>query len=450
MAMLIKFGNYNKYYKYIIFSCIFNYLCYYVSFGDLSKFLFSLGIFDNKNIEVIDDLYSHPFLLDIFNYIFIIIISIILHKINEKKALAHKQNNAKKIEENDYRISLIHYGIKNINRSISCLNLYFILCYWIIIDHITSIIQSLMIFDYWMFELLFISLISSKILKISLYNHQKLGIIINSLSCLIMRMIILIAYIFYYDDKFNDILFFIKHKWSIPLSIIIYLFLVSSTSYIYTKLKFYMDLKFISLTKLLIIYGSLGFAFTSIACVIETNFKCVGSEKQFFCQIRELNVDGKYDYYIENSRIFFKTFSNLEKKDFIIEVFICFFEIIIYYCSLYFDMLVINYLTPMHFMFSSLIYVFIYELKNLINNIIDKKRVFLQTLNISSYIFSLIGFMIYLEIIELNFCKLNHNLRKYIKERSAKDMNVNIIRDSINSDDDDDNSEINIELPLNK
>jgi len=305
-----------------------------------------------------------------------------------------------------------------------------------------------MIFDYWMFELLFISLISSKILKISLYNHQKLGIIINSLSCLIMRTIMLIILIIYYDDKYNNILYFIKHKWFIPIAIIIYLLLVSSTSYIYTKLKFYMDLKFISVSKLLILYGSLGFAFTSIACVIETYFKCVGNERHFFCPIRELNDDGQYDYYIENARIFFEHFSNLERKDSIIEIFIFFFGIIIYYCSLYFDMLVINYLTSIHFMFSSLIYVFVYELKDLINIMIEKKKIFLKVLNISAYIFSLIGFMIYLEIIELNFCKLNHNLIKYIKDRSSKDINVNIIKDSIITDDDD-NSEKNIELPNN-
>ena len=58
-------------------------------FGDLSKFLFSLGIFDSKNIEVFDDLYSHPFFKDIFNFIFIIIISSILYKIKMKRKLLY-------------------------------------------------------------------------------------------------------------------------------------------------------------------------------------------------------------------------------------------------------------------------------------------------------------------------------------------------------------------------
>ena len=113
-----------------------------------------------------------------------------------------------------------------------------------------------------------------------------------------------------------------------------------------------MDLKFISLTKLLILYGSIGFVFTLIACIIETNSKCVGSERDFFCQIRVYQNETTYDSYIENIKVFFYVFSILNKKDFIIEIFLFFLGMIFYYCSLYFDMLVINYLTPMHSIFS--------------------------------------------------------------------------------------------------
>ena len=51
--------------------------------------------------------------------------------------------------------------------------------------------------------------------------------------------------------------------------------------------------------------------------------------------------------------------------------------------------------------------------------------------NLSPFIFSFIGFMIYLEIIELNFCKLNYNLRKYINERSIKDTYEDSATESI-------------------
>jgi len=74
--------------------------------------------------------------------------------------------------------------------------------------------------------------------------------------------------------------------------------------------------------------------------------------------------------------------------------------------------------------------------------------------NLSPFICSVIGFMIYLEIIELNFCKLNYNLRKYINERSIKDTYENDTTESIISE-----SEIGertlsindyVEMPINK
>ena len=129
---------------------------------------------------------------------------------------------------------------------------------------------------------------------IFLYNHQKIGIIINSLSCLIFGVIHFI--ILENENNDNPHNFNIKYKWFIPISIFIYLFIINSTSYIYIKLKFYMDLDFISSIKILILYGILGFIISSIACIIETSFKCIGSEKQFFCQIStNLKKEDNYD-----------------------------------------------------------------------------------------------------------------------------------------------------------
>ena len=159
-----------------------------------------------------------------------------------------------------------------------------------------------MIFEYWMFELLFVSLIYSKLYKIKIYSHQKIGIIINSLSCLIFTTInfIILVNQNQSDDNYDN--FNIKYKWFIPISIIIYLFIIISTSYIFTKLKVYADLKFISPIKILILYGILGFIFSSIACVIETSFKCHGNIKEYFCHILEFseNEENYYCSYIDN------------------------------------------------------------------------------------------------------------------------------------------------------
>jgi hypothetical protein len=228
-----------------------------------------------------------------------------------------------------------------------------------------------------------------------------------------------------------------------------------------------MDLKFISQVKLLILYGIIGFIFSSIACIIETLFKCVGKEKQFFCKIYEPYEDNgdnsndittitntiniantNNDRYIENFFIFFNNFKRLKKagvKIIIIEIVIIMFRVLFNFCSLYFDMLVIKNLTPMHFMFGSFIYVSLTNLTQIviikINENKNKKEVDdyqpkIELLNVLAYFCTFIGFMIYLEIIELNFCKLNYNLRKYIYVRSIKDTYDDDAHDSIISDND--------------
>ena len=264
-----------------------------------------------------------------------------------------------------------------------------------------------------------------------------------------------------------------KYKWLIPISIIIYLFIIISTSYIFTKLKFYMDLRFISQTKLLIFYGIIGFIFSTIACIIETSFQCFGDEKELFCPLFDNtnngidigiytynennttianNTKSETDRYIENFFIFIKDFSMLDPKDITIEIIIIFIEIIFSYCELYFDVLVLNYLTPMHFIFCNLIYLFVAKFIELIKNIINGFN-YLNLVKISPFFFSFIGFMIYLELIELNFCKLNYNLRKYINERSLKDIYEDNTNESIISEpeiDERDSSMIDyVEMPIN-
>jgi len=315
-----------------------------------------------------------------------------------------------------------------------------------------------MIFDYCMFELLFISFIASKILKIEIYIHQKIGIFINTLCCLILGIL---RFIYAREDQSDNLN--VKYVWFIPISIIIYIFIISSTSYIYTKIKFYMDLQFISHTKLLILYGIIGFLFSIIACTIETFFKCAGSETEFFCKVyfdtttsaksanniynneigtnnrihiyNENNINNK-SRYIENFLIFIDDFLKINSKEKSIEIILMFFGMISYYFSLYFDILVIKYLTPMHFIFCNLIYLFLIEIAELIKNIIiesfDPKILY----NISPFICSFIGFLIYLEIIELNFCNLNYNLKKYINIRCIKDIYEDNRDESIISDND--------------
>jgi len=452
MAACIKFGEYNTNFKYIIATCFFNYLTNFLFDGIKEIFIISRII--NGNTK---DFTRHETIGDIINYLNIIIISFILYKYNEKKSNTNIKihiidNN---IKNNSSEILLIHNNMKDqIKINISFLNLFLVLSYWVLIDHTTRIIQSLMIFDYCMFELLFISLIISKMLKIEVYSHQKIGIFINSICCLILGILRFI----YVEEEEKDNLNAI-YGWLIPISIIIYIFIISSTSYIYTKLKFYMDLKFISHTKLLILYGIIGFVFSISACTIETSFKCFKSGvEEYFCKVYSNitnsanNINNAYNYeigtnneiyiykeengnnksrYIENFFIYIEDFLKIDSKDKSIEIILAIFGTICYYCSLYFDILVIKYLTPMHFSFCNLIYLLLIEITELIKNIITNSFISKNLFKIAPFISSFIGFLIYLEIVELNFCNLNYNLRKYINKRSIEDVYEDNKDDSI-------------------
>ena len=86
----------------------------------------------------------------------------------------------------------------------------------------------------------------------------------------------------------------------------------------------------------------------------------------------------------------------------------------------------------MHVIFSNSIYYFIIQIIILIYNLILKKRniekeiLFKLIIDIIEEVFSLFGFMVYLEIIELKFWGLNYDIRKNISRRSVEDSNIDI------------------------
>ena len=129
--------------------------------------------------------------------------------------------------------------------------------------------------DFWFFELLLVSIFSSKTLNLKLYSHQKLAIFFNSTLCLTKIAPIILSfrdgnskeYLWYTEDAFYKMFF----------GIIIYFCLISIRSYVNTQIKVYIDLKYVSTTKLLILYGFFGTIIYTIICLITTFFKCASS-----------------------------------------------------------------------------------------------------------------------------------------------------------------------------
>ena len=101
---------------------------------------------------------------------------------------------------------------------------------------------------------------------------------------------------------------------------------------------------------------------------------------------------------------------------------------------LLYSLLIIRNLSPEYYLCSYGIYFFISRFFELINAIINDGVINTAIFNLLADTVSLICILIYLEIIELNFCNLNHNLKKNIENRCIDDYNVNNLYDDIDSD----------------
>ena len=97
-------------------------------------------------------------------------------------------------------------------------------------------------------------------------------------------------------------------------------------------------------------------------------------------------------------------------------------------------MLVIKFLSPVYAIFALPSYFLIQKIILGIYTLIRKHSFFVNDNNKNEYsiykfycdisgdLLSISGFLIYLEIIELNFCDIDYNLKRNIEKRSEKDL----------------------------
>ena len=165
-----------------------------------------------------------------------------------------------------------------------------------------------------------------------------LAIFFNSFICLLFRLSSFILS-FSLEDKGNEkngkSLYEIS-GWYIVLGLFIYIIIIIIRPYSYTKLKWFIDLKYISSTKLLIYIGFIGILISFISCIIETNIKC--SPKINFCEVSYPDNSTKY---LDNFGAYYKNISALKNYEIIIEICVILFGMICKFFAIYFDILII-------------------------------------------------------------------------------------------------------------
>ena len=228
----------------------------------------------------------------------------------------------------------------------------------------------------------------------------------------------------------------------IPIGIIVYIFLINLRSYVNVKIKSLIEhkneqLQYISPSEILMIYGVFGTIISSIICFFTSSFKCIEDQdiKDYLCKVT-LNEDnfgfGRGNYFDKFSFYIRKLIDFCDLKEILIEVLIVALGSLTFFLYKYFFILVIKYLSPVHIIFSYSIYYLLQKIVLPVNTYFQKGT-FIDmehhveyieqkyTLAVIGDVIALIGFMIYLEIIQLNFWGLDHNLRDTIIKRSDND-----------------------------
>ena len=443
MAKYISIGKFNKKYFFILGSISVRFILIFIS--GLTPYLTpkqSYYLFGFKS-----QILSHPLISYCFQYFFIFLGGLILELIFQKKT-KNRQNTSSTSEIKSIRnftvsSKLTHnngIGTKNDRKYFLRIFLVFSLYYFakITVTSLDNIGYNRI--KYWPLEFIFLIIFAKKILKKNFYKHQKLSLIVLVFCC--TSIYIINSFIpqsnkdcssvpkdeledckILSNNIYNDIIE--KLTWFfIPILIFIYLLAMIANAYSSISNKWFMDIKYINLYRILIYLGVIGFIYSIILLFIFSNIPC-SKENNTIIQICRIEYND--DFFYEN----YRTLSFIEiDKEFFIDIFVsCPIYIISSFLNIFFELMIIIKLDPFYvipiesaffFIVEIIDYCITYSITNICRNI--KFVCQLLSNGISMFLCS-----IYLEIIILHFCGLDLFTRISIIDRLEEENKMAII-----------------------
>ena len=467
MAKFITFGTINRSLLYIVLTSIslvinqyiygFTYIeCFYQM--NIYRTFYELITGDvikddseiNKKRNKIKFL-RHRVFDPLFSYIGVIILSYIFIKNKKPADFNNTSIQNETSTQNKSEIRLIYNKSKVYFYHFKGILFYILILFlWVAEENLiliyVDIFQDL---DFWFFELIFVSVIFSKIFIFKISSHQILGVAISVLVGSILKIYnITITFISDSEKDEKERTYYVQNP-RVVVFAVLYFLLIILRSYVNTKIKTFLDLKYISHRFLMITYGIAGTFICFITGIITTNATCPDDLDNVcsFMDNNKLYYDNWYVYYGSG-------------KNMAVRLIIIVFGLITYFVNKYYLTLTIKNYTPIHVIFSFpiqffiektflLIYTAIFHRDKLFGERTDVKKLKKFLLDESGDIGSIIGFLIYLEIIELNFCGLNFNLKKNIIKRSESDYIESLaskmipLKDAFDDDSDDEDDSSN-------
>ena len=385
---LITYGECSRFYLYLLGATI----CKLISILILG------GLKDNTSLFGFSPiLNSYGNIQSIYTYIGFIIFSFIfrcIFKKNERKfnqkrkaLLIHNNKSKQNFKKLYFQIFLVSF----------CFGFY---------SEALNILygQGFQLLNYWTFETIFTFILIRKYFSFDVYSHHKCSIYFIVITCSIFLLIAsLIPNSYGEEEKLNTYQFVKKKLGSYYYSIIFILFFIFLSfvfAYSRTYSKVLMQIKSVSYYTLIFSIGIIGLLITIISYIILYNINAENNILQYFSDLN--SCDRNYKFYLEIFLIY------------PIFIFVKFMQI-------YFEILIIYYLNPIYTLVTNnLTYGSIKVVSFVSNNSANFINFIFSQL---SEDFAIIGYIFYLEILELNFCRLSDNIKKKIKSKGENEFN---------------------------
>jgi len=349
-------------------------------FGGIIRLIYIFLVHQNPKYEIAT---KNPFILNIYTsvgMIFSFIPYLILKYRSKTKSIS---SNASQIQSK-LNIEFIHSDLYEEIEIDQSKKYKLIIC-----SSIFDFLQVLLLtifciycnYNLWIFDILFMSLFSNLILKTKLYKHQYFSMII----IIILGFILNIIKYFNLGDTNNKV---------DPFELSMKLLSEICLSLSMVIVKYNMEKTYCSPYEICIWEGLIGLILNIIILVIVNQLR--------------VTISG-----IEYPNNFYELFDNYDINDLII----CFVELIM---NAIYNMVIFvtcDFFTPFHILITSIIKEFYSYLQtdgNLVLNI----------LGICILIFIAFMFLVFVEIIELNFWNISYNTKKNIELRSLTDSSI--------------------------
>ena len=417
MAKILSCGKINKQYKYMLFYVIIKIVNDYF-FSDLFPKQIKPEVLEPNN-------YPPNILIQIFfNYIGGFIFSSFLY-LYQKKQGKNKIKEESQIQRDSLSKHTLIYDQKKPNYKNP--SIYFTIALLIISLELIAILSNVGFWSilYWTFDIFFVSYINNLMFGIEIYSHKKLAIIIMIIFCTIFKFVS--TYVIISNDEYN--LFYKNHIILIPIIIILYIFLSLIRFYSLCKMKYLLDYKFIPETIFFFLYNSVGIIILLVPCLIFSFVQCKDkaelNDVDLICTIK-IEAGDKIEYYFDSFSYFFEQLWRKDKNVGlnILYLFLFIIRLLLNALQLLYTILIIRHLNPEYYYCAYNLYCNLVRIASFINAIVNDGNIYSEIYNACSEFGSLIGMLIYLEFIDLKFCKLNFNLRKNIQNRSEIDYNI--------------------------